>query len=288
MTKELDQSYFEARVKIGELLKLGEGFEMTANADQFIEERITLLANDSQTTSVINFATSPLDVFISPESEVRAVAVGHGFKIDDPTAYQHFLRSFGMFASQWHDLAEPGLYDEVAIYGAQYGQGYYLDAPEIPADALARRTDLMVYGLGKEALSIGDFKGIAYCTERAALAHNMLHFAGVETIFLTGVSLGRKAGKELHCFLLTNNPEGDLEIYDPTNPLTFRKTPAGPVAFFVPAIYAGGDEILKDQSVDVGPPLDFKFVDLKDRLKDFHQDKPELLTLKTLQADSPK
>jgi hypothetical protein len=59
--------------------------------------------------------------------------------------------------------------------------------------------------------------GIAMCSERAALAHNILKFLGIDSKMLTG-----KIENEAHAFVLFSPKSGINFIYDPANNVNFN------------------------------------------------------------------
>ena len=65
---------------------------------------------------------------------------------------------------------------------------------------------------------ISDFKhsGNAMCTERAALANNILSFIGLETYFCDGSIYHPNGDSGEHAFLIIKTEKGNYSLYDPT------------------------------------------------------------------------
>ena len=70
----------------------------------------------------------------------------------------------------------------------------------------------------KEFMEISDFKNSdrALCTERAALANNILSFLGMETWFCDGSVYNSNNISEEHAFLIVKSESGKYRIYDPS------------------------------------------------------------------------
>lgn len=70
----------------------------------------------------------------------------------------------------------------------------------------------------RDFTDIANFKhsGNAMCTERAALANNILSFLGIETYFCDGAVCNTNGEGEAHAFLIIKNSKGKYSLYDPT------------------------------------------------------------------------
>lgn len=278
--------------RISDLVNVPEVDFHSDRLDGFISSRLDELRDGTQghRPPFLNVYSDPFDCFISSTTEVRPVASLRGIAIDDDEIYQHFLTSFKLF-SKGVDLADPEAYFEAAIYAAEYGQGYYFDVPgePMPDDSLDRRNALLSEGgfTRSYTLPLFRFKGVAQCTERAAVAHNLLHFAGIKSTFLTGITMRNSVEQELHAFLLVEpSLEDELLIFDPTNPMIYRANLGGPPAFIIPNVYRGGREILSNQVVGLSSPEQFKYLNFSSGLMQLHKDEQPVIDLGTLKASA--
>ena len=71
---------------------------------------------------------------------------------------------------------------------------------------------------------ISDFRHSdeAFCTERAALANNILSFLGMETWFCDGSIYGSKGEVENHAFVFVRGDSGKYIIYDPSYTVAYN------------------------------------------------------------------
>lgn len=102
----------------------------------------------------------------------------------------------------------------------------------------------------KEPHDLAEFKGIAQCAERAAVANNLLEFAGMETTYITGKIHSEDKSPELHAYLILTGNSGKKYIYDPTNPFMIFSAEDHRLVQTQPAIHPGAEPVLEGGSME--------------------------------------
>lgn len=213
------QSNFE------EILELPEE-EFEAAAQAFVEARLQELSYDSSPETQISALNGNHKGFIGTNTEVKPFATGTGFKIDDRAVYENLPGWVRKFSLQLHDKLgeEPNrLYMNAVLFAVQYAQQEYFGGKFASGDGQDRRESLVMRGAfidddHQEAASIQEFKGIAKCAERAAVANNMFRIFGIEPVLVLGKLKIGDEPDELHAYLVIKSHKGDEMIFDPTNP----------------------------------------------------------------------
>lgn len=193
------------------------------------------------------------DGFIAPTTDVRPVARSAGFRLDDPRAYSLALDAFRAVESgQEVALHHHAGYVGTAIAAAQMAQEVYFGNIKPTPEQEDARNVAMAQGLlsgeATEPFSIKELQNVALCTERAALAHNMLKVLGVQTKIVFGRMRVEDGNSFGHTFLQVEDGQGGSMIYDPTNPwLTYNEaqqiTHSEPAKYPLPEVHNGQDEV---------------------------------------------
>lgn len=191
-------------LQVMEIFRLSES-EFDKAVESFIRERISLMCQ-SQKPQVIDTydGQGVYSQFIHPESDVK-VFFNHprSLRIDDDAIYKVFFGFLRRDPNLFRAIQETlkcyfGDYiqdDEISQCRARY---YRREGP-----------DLFV--------SVSALKGKAVCVEKAAVAHNILHFLGLESHFICSDRCFLDNAEIMHAYLVIAY-EGRLYIYDPTNP----------------------------------------------------------------------
>lgn len=193
--------------------------------------------------------------FFHPDSEIAPAYSGTGFKVDDSEVYAPFakhLRYFYELFFKQFDGDKAKAYRNAVIYAAQYAQQDYFGNIHPGKEAARAREDLIWRGAfvtdepeDEQVASVSQFKNIAMCAERAAVANNLMHIAGFNPVYVMGeLKLGDKRS-ELHAYLVMQNSEGTNVIYDPTNPHLLLNEEGG-IASSYPGIYKVDEDFLKN------------------------------------------
>lgn len=251
---ELHSSPSELSIK-GSLNLQSEEFEPWK--DDFIAARLAELQADTE-PSEVNYFTNPVDKFIHPDTEIKPLYIGRGFRLDDEEIYNTFLDTL-------HDLYARKKYKELPfnlflLYGLQFGlQNYFGNMKPSKIDEQNREKRLR----GSAILSVDDDipeppvrsiaenKEEALCAERAAVAHNLLSLAGKESYFCLGKLRLPEGDHGMHAFVIFKNAEGKYMIYDPMNPEFILDNAGNKIVGIVPAIHGGGEEILAGRAIEV-------------------------------------
>ena len=178
--------------------------------------------------------------------------------LDDPRIYHDWLDSMReMYRA--HNWQDPSLYRSLIFYSIQYGLQKYTGSV-VPSDEQQANRETRLFNSSIHSIdndfdpqpaSIADHKEEALCTERAAIAHNILCFNEIENFLYVGELTVSEDGidEELHVFLVYKNVNGQLMIYDPTNPEFI--TEDGKVVGMLPSIYEGGNALFAGEDVEV-------------------------------------
>ncbi len=252
--EQLDESHIQEAVQHG--IELPD--EDFANwKDKFIAGRLAELETASEPREFTGFS-APTTEFFHPDSEIKPLFLGRGFQLDDPQIYHDFLETMHVFYGHEH-WKDPAKYKQLMFYAIQYGiQRYFGNVKPSIEDQENREKRLWASGVisvddevpDPPARSISENKTEALCAERAAVAHNLLYFAGQESYFYTGKLSVESSEPEMHGFVIFKNSRGKLIIYDPMNP-EYVEDDEGQIVSVKPAAYEGGDQILAGNPVEV-------------------------------------
>lgn len=229
-----------------------ESFGESANA--FIHDRLSQLEARTPNLQSMSGLGGNRKGFLLSTTEILPFATGTGFVMDDPSIYDIAMRRakefYGAYANRFAN--DPAAHYRNAMLGAtQYTQTEYFGGIHVSDENLARREELVQRGSfvddepDAQPASIADFKGIAVCAERTAVANNLLQLFGFEPVYAMGELKIGDERSALHAFLVLRNGEGKEVIYDPTNPTKVFGQDGGLKAMH-PAIYPIEDEFLNE------------------------------------------
>ena len=176
--------------------------------EEFIESRIKQLIDESIKVDKIGIGINgSFSGFIAPTVGVvsNQSAFFSKLVLDDMDIYKNFMNYAGDYLT-----GEPGAINVIQhfiwnYFGANYG-------------CLEDRMD--IYGDGNEYLSVKELKGknIGACSERSAMAQNLLTFLGVDSELM----IGKLNGNTLHAYIVFKSGNGQTRIlYDPMNPVVY-------------------------------------------------------------------
>jgi hypothetical protein len=208
----------------------GEDFDNAVH--EFVAARTVELESHG-TESSIGHHDGGTDKFIGPDTAmVGSMLMSKPYYMDDPSAYEIPFKNM----KQYYDLYKTKLptdraYLNAAVNGVNLGQAQYFES--IVGDPGAHRmvmADIIDFDdldvSTPDNGSIADFKKVAMCQERTAVAHNTLKILGVDSRYETGyVSVMNEDGSEQgepHGFVTFLNTQGGRVLFDPTNPVLVR------------------------------------------------------------------
>ena len=180
---------------------------------EFIHKRIQELGKNSNRLidSDQYFYAPIVDGFFDSEMKIRPGKgnMGSTFTVDDPEIYERVIDK----------ISEYG--DNRALLAVQHATTEYFGTyiPNAKEEAI-RNAKFDIQNPNPRNYSISDNKRGALCAERAAVAHNLLQFIGIESHYISGHMIeasNNTQRKERHGYLLIK-PGDTYLIYDPTNP----------------------------------------------------------------------
>ena len=254
------KSYEEIKNSLIPLLDLPEG-EYLTSIGGFVQKRLTELESSPRTVQMLDGLHGNYQGFLHSDVEVNPAVFGAGFKIDDPAIYRDLFTRLRYFQDVFKATAvgDDKDYEKAVFHAIQYAlQDYFGNV--VPSDAGMKRREQMVWrgavhAVGEEdqayePASIAEFKDIALCAERAAVANNMLQLLGFEPVMVSG-KLEREddTEPELHSFLVIRNCEGREMIYDPSNPIIVLNQ-EDKAAQMGPALY-GTEDFLSSKGASI-------------------------------------
>lgn len=252
--EQLDESHVQEAIQHGVELS-DEGYAKWR--DEFITDRLAKLEASSEPREFTGLS-APTTEFFHPNSEIKPLFLGRGFQLDDPQIYHAFLDTLHEFYGHDH-WKDPAKFGQLMFYGLQYGiQKYFGNVKPSIEDQDNREKRLWASGIisvddevaNPLARSISENKSEALCAERAAVAHNLLYFAGKESYFYTGELSVDGSKPEMHGFVIFKNSRGEFIIYDPMNP-EYVENEEGKIVSIKPAAYVGGEQVLAGTPVEV-------------------------------------
>ncbi len=223
-----------------------QGREFEEWKEQFIADRLMELLRQCYQGEFTNLSL-PTAAFFGPDNEIRPNYFGSGFKMDDTDIYRAFLNTMHEFVTNgWPGGDKFGALRDMSI---QYAIIRYF-RNITPTEEERNRREARIHS-NADAVSIRDTKREGVCSERAAVAHNLLCFSDVENYFYVAI-LSRQGHTEddVHALIVLKNSKGDYPIYDPSNPQVLEAD-NGSVMSFIPAIFPGGDKLLSGEKAEV-------------------------------------
>jgi len=179
---------------------------------QFIQNRILELSNNTKAPEKIGMGINgAYSDFIIPEVAIcsNETKFFSGMKLDDFEVYEN-LMSFINNNVDSYMYGEPITIDVIQRFIWQYF-GY-------KSDKLGR---IDVYSNDPTVnTSIKELKGknIAACSERSAMAHNLLKFLGMDSELI----FGKLNQTEAHAYIILKSENGKRILYDPMNPVEYK------------------------------------------------------------------
>lgn len=247
--KEKYRPIFEGNIRTEESSASDIGLEREAKSIDFMEQLVPILElsddqfnpkasellkqrlHDLQSPlgQVVNTSGGTRD-FILDTTDISPTKEGSKYRIDDESIYVQVLPTMRKL---YRKYAERGISAETAffsaaIHTAQIEQTRYFNGLPTKDRAEARSRILARYTGEFGPLSIADLKDAPMCSERAAVAHNVLHMLGIPSTFHAGF-VGRATGngfeladKSPHAFLTIFNTGGKEMLFDPANPKKYK------------------------------------------------------------------
>lgn len=236
--------------------------EDNATISEFIDGRVKSLTEMAVQKDSISLATHVRhEGIIAPETEVKRTFFLDGFRLNDPKIYQLFLDVLKELkeSDSWQDMSTKEIMPTVILLTVRRYFGNLTISQDVEAN---NREFYMDHSTAdSEPINLEDLRGqgIAVCAEKAALAQNILAFAGLrpelvmaDCELISGVSGG-------HAYNIVRTLKG-LFILDITNPI-FYSDKDGNIINFAPSIY----RISEDQysAADAGDSIEVKHTDYK-------------------------
>lgn len=220
-------------------------------APQYLEQRLRELRSPLE--QVVDSAGGTND-FILETTVISPTNEGGQYRIDDESIYEHALPTMRRLYRQFVEgggIEPERAFFSAAVHTAQIEQTRYFNG--LPTkDRAKARSRILARATGEFGpLSIADLKDAPMCSERAAVAHNVLHLIGVPATFHAGV-IGRATGngselvdKSAHAFLTVVNAQGEKRLFDLANPRKYKVS--GSVVQETPSVYEmpnGGSDVV--------------------------------------------
>jgi hypothetical protein len=244
------------RDQVISLLAVQDTQQFAQSCNVFIDEKVHELSASS-TPGDISLLNRIHEGFIHPDSAIKQIAFGRGFRLDDNDIYTSLFITMKEFSEVdgWSDSPHDSQqFRRLALYSTQYALQRYFEGAATDAESIQSRNNLIRGGVditdekSFEPRSIADYKGRALCAELAAAANNMLTMLGFETSYIISELKIDDQKPESHAFLLVKNADGDSLIYDPTHPeVTFYEDRMSTKPFLA----RGGDVLTTEGSVTI-------------------------------------
>lgn len=252
----------EFRSQIPELIQLSP-----EQKHEFVTERVHKLESEAvDPQREIDHMGNPVHHgFISEHSGIRRNFMVDPVYIDDPEVYELYLddvakrlQENGVSPDNVTRATLGAVQTTIADYtGNAYGYG--------GAENKNRAFYMNRSGAGEPKISIKEFKGqaMAVCAEKAALAQNILSFAGFNSTLICSRESELSPGqKEAHAYNLLHTSRGYF-LYDPTN-LLFDFDEEGEIS----KSYLGIFSITKEQYdglMNAGDPVPLSYTESRKR-----------------------
>ncbi len=177
---------------------------------EFIKNRIQELGkNQTRRIDTDQYLYAPIvDGFLDSEMKIQP-GNGNTFSVDDNEIYERVIDKVIQYGENRTLIAVQHATTE-----------YFGTLVPNPEEEALRNAKFDKPSSEHKNYSISDNKRGALCTERAAVAHNLFQFLGMESHFILGSMKEKNANgekDERHSFLLIK-PSDTYLIFDPTNP----------------------------------------------------------------------
>lgn len=184
-----------------------------SKTDELIKQRLEMLKDTDQIPEVKG-SVEPVSGFIPSKTKLYRNILAEPFMLTDDSIYRDFINNLRT------DLGKPENSQmtarERALFAVQDTiDRYFGNRGHTKAQEMANQD---LYDRAKEPIRMEDLrgKGIAVCLEKAAVAQNLLTFAGYDSKLAMGeVSKGERFIG--HSFNLVKGEKG-YSLYDPSNP----------------------------------------------------------------------
>jgi hypothetical protein len=225
-------------------------------ASEFVTERVKSLTEKSVRHDISAMTGTRHEGWIHPDSEVRRTFIVDPVNINDDQAYTVLIDVLKqMKAAGWKERGMratlmPAIQHAIGTY---FGNHYATEHTEMQNREFY--IDHVSVDSANVSLSELRGKGFAVCAEKAALAQNMLAFAGMQTeLILSNCQLIPGSEKELHTYNIISSDGSKHALYDPTNPI-FLNDENGKLLSTQPSIHPLTDEqyqsLIRGESVTV-------------------------------------
>lgn len=245
------------------LQKIGELPDDETVIRSFVQDRISSFGKNtrrefSKNESIID--NPVLSGFIDKEFLIQpGVNQQVSFKLDDDEIYYKFILDIKGNRNKNLNEYQKALRSVQSVTSSYFG---YLTPPQENVEIRDKKFDSPGPSYKH---SISDNKEGALCTERAAVAHNLLIFCGEESYFVAGYmkeETPESETMELHNFLITKNPQGYYEVFDPTNPVRcFSNKQKDALVTFVPFLVNTKSTTLPKMGSSFSEDYFFKYKD---------------------------
>ena len=172
------------------LLEITNHDEFTEQSQIFLEQRLAQL-EATPTVPQIDASLGNFQGFIAPTTVVSPWALGKGYKLDDPSMYANLLPNMKSYYQAYAQVVDDPAkaYRNAALATAQHTQQSYFGNVHSGNGGGGARESLLDDYVDDESpavRSIAEFKGVAMCAERAAVANNALQVLGVSPVLEMG------------------------------------------------------------------------------------------------------
>lgn len=223
---------------------------------EFVISRTKALTEKSVRHDISAISGTKHEGWIHPDSEVRRNFIVDPININDDQAYMVLIDVIKqMKVAGWQERGMKA----TLIPAIQHAIGTYFGNHYATVDTETQNRAFYLNHVGFDSVDVSlseiKGKGIAVCAEKAALAQNMLVFAGMQTeLVLSYCQVVPDGEKELHAYNIISSDGAKHAIYDPANP-TLLNDENGKVLSLQPSIHPLSDEqyqsLLRGESVTV-------------------------------------
>lgn len=251
--------------EVGRVISEDDSSKRKKVIEQFVEDRVAQLTQDSSTRELSVVAGTPHRGFIHPDSPVRRSYIVDPVRVNDNGLYYQLLDSIrqyrespGWQAKSLREIAPPAVIKTLGDYfgNATSSQDANVRNKEFYSDRVSAYSE----DVDLEELR---GKGIAVCTEKAAAAQNLLTFLGYDSqlVMSNKCRLNSPDADDIegHAYIVINSDKGHF-IFDPTNPIAATNKDGTLQAVF-PANYPISEEAY--QTLMSGGQVEVTHHDLK-------------------------
>ncbi|MGD8744353.1 MAG: hypothetical protein PVJ52_02060 [Candidatus Woesebacteria bacterium] len=229
-------------LELDEIIEIVDDNKYQKERDQFIEQRLTELQGVVQPKEFTLFSP-PYRGFVHPDSVIKPAAFWDGFKVDDKSIYSDFVDNIRTFKNhdQWKtktisEIKPHAILKTIGEYFGNYAN--YIGLEDRHMEFYTDHTSG-----SSESVSLSEHKGrgVAMCTEKSAVAQNLISFLGDSSELCISKGCEINVGKEeKHVFNIISSENGYF-IFETSNPV-YRKDEEDNIINYLPAIYKITDE----------------------------------------------